>query len=102
MFPKHGESWQHHGNQGIQVNMANSGQAHLLCLLKEHTEDKIPHHFGGISAQNTLLESNPNNKLWKILKEMGILDHLTCLLRNIYAGWKQQLELDREQQTGSK
>ena len=25
-------------------------------------------------------------KLWKILKEMGILDHLTCLLRNLYAG----------------
>ena len=27
-----------------------------------------------------------NNKLWKILKEMGITDHLTCLLRNQYAG----------------
>ena len=27
-----------------------------------------------------------NNKLWKILKEMGISDHLTCLLRNVYAG----------------
>ena len=27
-----------------------------------------------------------HNKLWKILKEMGILDHLTCLLRNLYAG----------------
>ena len=26
------------------------------------------------------------NKLWKILKEMGIQDHLTCLLRNLYAG----------------
>ena len=26
------------------------------------------------------------NKLWKILKEMGIPDHLTCLLRNLYAG----------------
>jgi len=25
------------------------------------------------------------NKLWKILKEMGIADHLTCLLRNLYA-----------------
>ena len=43
-----------------------------------------------------------HNKLGNILKEMGIPDHLTCLLRNIYAGWKQQLELDREQQTGSK
>ena len=27
-----------------------------------------------------------HNKLWKILKEMGILDHLTCFLRNLYAG----------------
>ena len=27
-----------------------------------------------------------HNKLWKILKEMGTLDHLTCLLRNLYAG----------------
>ena len=27
-----------------------------------------------------------DHKLWKILKEMGILDHLTCLLRNVYAG----------------
>ena len=27
-----------------------------------------------------------HNKLWKILKEMGIPDHLTCLLRNVYAG----------------
>ena len=40
-----------------------------------------------------------HNKLWKILKEMGIPDHLTCLLRNLYAG---QLEPDMEQQTGSK
>ena len=27
-----------------------------------------------------------HNKLWKILKHMGIPDHLTCLLRNLYAG----------------
>ena len=31
------------------------------------------------------------NKLWNILKEMGIPDHLTCLLRNVYAGQEQQL-----------
>ena len=41
-----------------------------------------------------------HNKLWKILKE--IPDHLTCLLRNLYAGQLEQLELDMEQQTGSK
>ena len=29
-----------------------------------------------------------HNKLWKILKEMGIPDHLTCLLGNLYACWE--------------
>ena len=44
-----------------------------------------------------------HNKLQKILKEMGIPDHLTCLLRNLYVQVKkQQLELDMEQQTSSK
>ena len=40
-------------------------------------------------------------KLWTILKEMGIPDHLTCLLRNLYAG-QEATELDMDQQTGSK
>ena len=38
----------------------------------------------------------------KIVQEMGIPDHLTCLLRNLYAGQEEQLKLDMEQQTGSK
>ena len=43
-----------------------------------------------------------HNKLWKILKEMGIPDHLTFLLRICMQVRKQQLELDTEQQTGFK
>ena len=43
-----------------------------------------------------------HNKLWKILQEMGIPDHLTCPLRNLYAGQEGKLELDMEQQTASK
>ena len=43
-----------------------------------------------------------HKKLWKILKEMGIPDHLTCVLRNLYTSQKQLLELDMQQQTGSK
>ena len=42
-----------------------------------------------------------HKKLLEILKEMGIPDHLTCLLRNLYAG-QEATELDMEQQTGSK
>ena len=47
----------------------------------------------GQSALNVILFSNifgcldvDHNNLWKTLKEMGIPDHLTCLLRNLYAG----------------
>ena len=43
-----------------------------------------------------------HSKLWTILKEMGIPDHLTCLLRNLLQVKKQRLEPDIEQQTGSK
>ena len=43
-----------------------------------------------------------HNKLWKILKDMVIPDHLTYLLRNCMQVKKQPLELDMEQQTGSK
>ena len=37
-----------------------------------------------------------HKKLWKILQEMGIPDHLTCFLRNLYAG-QGETELDMEQ-----
>ena len=42
-----------------------------------------------------------HNKRWKILKEMGIQDHLSCLLRNLYAG-QEATKLDMEKWTGSK
>ena len=43
-----------------------------------------------------------HNRLWKILKEMGIPEHHACLLRNLYKVKKQQIEPDMEQWTDSK
>ena len=43
-----------------------------------------------------------HNKLWKILKEMAIPDHLTCLLRNMYAGQESTVRTGHEQQASSK
>ena len=43
-----------------------------------------------------------HNKLWKIVKEMGIADHLTASWETYMQVRKQQLELDMEQRTGSK
>ena len=47
-------------------------------------------------------DSVDHNKPWKILKEMGIPDHLTASWETSMQVKKQQLELDMEQQTGSK
>ena len=65
----------------------------------EEPEIKLPTSVGSQKRQESsrktstsalLTMSKPltvdHNKLWKILKEMGIPDHLTCLLRNLYAG----------------
>ena len=43
-----------------------------------------------------------HNKLCKILQEMGKPDHLTCLLRNLYAGQEATVKTDMKQKTGSK
>ena len=43
-----------------------------------------------------------HNELWKILQEIGIPDHLTCLLRNLYAGQEATVTTGHGTQTGSK
>ena len=47
-------------------------------------------------------DSVDHNKLWKTLKELGIPDHLTSLLRNLYTGQEATVRLGMEQQTGSR
>ena len=71
----------------------------LVLEKAEEPEIKLPTSTGSskkqessrktsISASLTMTKSLTvdHNKLWKILKEMGIPDQLTCLLRNLYAG----------------
>ena len=61
----------------------------------EEPEMKMPTTTGSLKKKNIYfclidyakaIDCVDHNKLWKILKEMGIPDHLTCLLRNLYAG----------------
>ena len=81
----------------------------------EEPEIKLPTSIGSLKKQvfqkniyfcfidyTKAFDCVDHNKLWKILKEMGIPYHLTCLLRNLYAGQEEQLKLDMEQKTGSK
>ena len=48
------------------------------------------------------LDCVDNNNLWKILQEMGIPNHLTCLMRNLYAGQEATLRTGHGKRTGSK
>ena len=77
-----------------------------IKLLTSIESSKKQESYRKTSISTLLIMPKPltvdHNKLWKILKEMGIPDHLTCILRNLYAVRKQELELDMEQQTGSK
>ena len=74
--------------------------ANIRWIIKKAREFQKNIYFCFISYTKAF-DCVDHNKLWKILKEMVIPDHLTCLLRNLYAG-QEETELDMEQQTGSK
>ena len=87
---------------GFQKGRGTRDQIANGCwLIEKAREFQKNIYFCFIDYAKTF-DSVDHKKLWKILKEMGIPDHLTCLLRNLYTGQEQQLELDMEQQTGSK
>ena len=75
--------------------------ANIHCIIEKAREFQKNIYFCFIDYAK-VFDCVDHNKLWKILQEMGIPDHLTCLLRNLYAGQKQQSEQDMEQWTGSK
>ena len=57
----------------------------MRWILEKATEFQKNIYFCFIDCAKAF-DSVDHNKLWKILKEMRIPDHLTCLLRNLYAG----------------
>ena len=59
--------------------------ANICCIIKKAREFQKNIYFCFIDNANAL-DCVDHNKRWKILKEMGMPDHLTCLLRNLYAG----------------
>ena len=59
--------------------------ANICCIIEKAREFQKSIYFCFIDCDKSF-DSVYHNKLWKILKEMGVTDHLTSLLRNIYAG----------------
>ena len=89
--------------QILQARLQQSVKFQMFRLVLEKAEKpeiKLPTSAGSLKKQESFRKSSTSvllimpidfdcvdhNKLWKILKEMRIPDHLTCLLRNLYAG----------------
>ena len=82
------------------LRTANCQMFKLDVEKAEEPEIKLPTSTGSLKKQESsrktiyfcfidytkAFDSMDHNKLWKVLKEMGMPDHLTCLLRNLYAG----------------
>ena len=75
--------------------------ANIHWIIKKAREFQKNIYFSFIDYTK-VFECVDHNKLLKILQEMGTPDHLTCLLRSLYAGQEATIELDMEQKTGSK
>ena len=75
--------------------------ANIRCIIEKTREFQKNIYFCFIDYPKAF-DCVDHTKLWKILQEMGILGHMTCLLRNLCQVRKQELELDMEQQTSSK
>ena len=71
---------------GIRKGRGTRDQiANIRCIIKKAREFQQNIYFCFIDYIKAF-DCVDHNKLWKILKEMGMPDHLTCLLRNLYAG----------------
>ena len=83
-------------DRGIRDQIAN-----LCRIIEKAREFQKNIHFCFLDYVKAF-DCVGHNKLWKILKEMGILDHVTCLLRNMYTGQEATVRTGHEKQTGSK
>ena len=71
---------------GFRKGRRTSDQIANICWVIEKARKFLKNIYFCFSDYAKAFDCVDHNKLWKILKGMGIPDHLTCLLRNLYAG----------------
>ena len=82
---------------GFRKGRGTRDQTTNICWIIENQESsRKTSTFALLTTSKSLTVDH--NKLWKILKEMGIPDHLTCLLRNLYAGQKATVRIGHRTQ----
>ena len=71
---------------GFRKGRGTRDQIANICWIIEKARELQKNIYFCFSNYAKAFDCVDHKKLWKILKEMGIPDHLTCLLRNLYAG----------------
>ena len=71
---------------GFRKRRGPRDQTANICWIIKKGREFQKHIYSCFIDYAKAFDCVDHNKLWKILKEMGIIDHLTCLLRNVYAG----------------
>ena len=75
-----------HSNRYMVVSHFNFHFPNDICWITEKAREFQKNIYFHFIEYTKAFDCVDHNKLWKILKEMGIPDYLTCLLRNLYAG----------------
>ena len=71
---------------GFREGRRTRDQIVSICSIMEKAREFQKNIYFCFLDYAKAFDSVDHNKLWKILQEMGIADHMTCLLRNLYAG----------------
>ena len=71
---------------GFRKGRGTRDQIANICWIMEKAREFQKNIYFCFTDNAKAFDCVDHNKLWKTLKEMGIPDHLTCLLRNLYAG----------------
>ena len=71
---------------GFRKGRGTRDQIDNICSIIEKAKELQKNIYFCFINYAKAFDCVDHSKLWKILKEMGIPDHLTCLLRNLYAG----------------
>ena len=84
----------------VLEKVEESDQIANICWITEKAREFQKNIYFCFIDYDKAFDCVDHNRLWKILQEMGIPDHLTCLLRNLYSGQEETVRTG--QQTSSK
>ena len=82
---------------GFRKGRGTRDQIANICWIIEKAREFQKNIYFCFTDYAKAFDCVDHNKLWKILKEMGIPDHLSCLLRNVYAGQEATLQTKLEE-----